>query len=315
LTEYFSVLSGALIGLGLVLLALARGVHIQNLNLLVFGSVPIKKPIEIQAVPRLFWPSLAALALGILALATPPATNLARQTYAWYSFTPITNMTAQDVERCKAGRANYGDPFVGDPNLDHFLALVIGELKRCARDIDHNNTGPYAEKYLAAVNEQPGEGWVSAFVGWAIKEANLDQYVDVSGTSATLRENFLRAGLLIEGTPEEFLVGDIVFMRTIEDQPNSVFPTVLIAGNDNILLLVSGNNRNHGFEFGGGMVGLSPLPKDDRRIDSVGRFKVERRSPQPKEETPAPENPLASAGEEPPTGAIPTASSGPSSAP
>jgi len=89
----------------------------------------------------------------------------------------------------------------------------------------------------------------------------------------------------------------------------------LIAGNDNILLLVSGNNRNHGFEFGGGMVGLSPLPKDDRRIDSVGRFKVERRSPQPKEETPAPENPLASAGEEPPTGAIPTASSGPSSAP
>jgi hypothetical protein len=314
-TGYFGVLSAALIGCGLVLLALSRGVHIQSLNLVVFGSVPIKKPLELAALPRLFWPSLLVLVLGVVALVGPPAANFARQTYERYTFTPIVNMTEKDVERCKKGRENFGDPFVGDPNLDHFLALIIGELKRCARDIDYNNTGPYAEKYLAAVGERAGEGWVAAFVSWAIEESNLDQYVEVSGTSATLRENFRGKGLLIEGAPDEFLVGDIVFVRTVEDQPNSVFPTVLIAENDKILFLASGNNRNTGFEFGGGMVAASALPREDRRIDSVGRFKVERHAPAPKEDSPAAANPLARAGEENPTGAIPTATSTPPTTP
>lgn len=299
MTGYFGVLSGALIGLGLVMLALSRGVHIENLKLLVFGNVPIKKPIDIPAVPRLFWPSLSALALGVIAISAPQAAKLTRQTYEWWAFTPIVNMTEEDLDRCKAGRTNFGNPFVGNPNLDHFLALIIEEYKRCARDIDYNNTGPYAEKYLSAVHEKAGAGWVAAFVSWAINESNLDQYVDVSSDSTELKANFAKRGLLNEGAPDEFLIGDIVFLRTTEDQPNSIYPTVLIAGNDVILLLVSGNNRNSGFEYGGGMVGAGALPKNDARIDSVARFKVPLTpTPErPKEGEPASENPLASAGE------------------
>jgi hypothetical protein len=293
LTDYFGVVSGGLIGLGLILLALSRGVHIERLRLLVLGDVPITKPIDIPASPRLFWPSLAALALGVIALSTPQATKLARETYEWYAFTPIINMTEEDLAKCKAGRANIGNPSLGDPRLDHFFALVIGEYKRCARDIDFNNTGPYAEKYLKAVNEKPGEGWVAAFVSWAIKESNLDEFVDVSSDSATLKANFARSGLLIEGEPYDFKIGDIVFLHTTEDQPNAIFPTVLI-GEDptqNYLYLVSGNNRNNSFEFGGGMVAAGALRIDSSKIDSVGRFGVERRPPPA---SPAqPDSPLA----------------------
>ncbi len=277
--EYFGVLSAAVIAIGCVLLALSRGVHIQNLKLFVLGNVPLAKAIDIPAFPRLFWPSLAVLVIGAGLFAVPYATNLARQTFQWYAFTPITNMTQDDLAKCKKGRTNFGYPYVGNANLDHFLALVIDEYKRCARDIDFNNTGPYAEKYLSAVGEKPGAGWVAAFVSWAIKESNLDQYVEVSSESADLKANFAKKGLLIEGIPDKFLIGDIVFLRTTEDQPNSIYPTVLIAGNDEVLLLVSGNNRNSGFEYGGGMVGAGALPTNDARINSVGRFNVERRPP------------------------------------
>ena len=156
---------------------------------------------------------------------------------------------------------------------------MIDEYKRCARDIDFNNTGPYAEKYLSAVGEKPGAGWVAAFVSWAIKESNLDQYVEVSSDSADLKANFAKKRPSDRRQPGQFLIGDIVFLRTTEISRTRSFRPCSSRGTTRSCCLVSGNNRNSGFEYGGGMVGAGALPTTMREINSVGRFNVERRPP------------------------------------
>jgi hypothetical protein len=269
----------ALIALGIILLGWSRGLRIESLNLLVLGRLPLNKPIEISARPLLLWPSLAAFALGASIAAAGPIISTVGDTINRYRYTPIENMPAETVDACKKDRTQLvGEVITGDSGIDHFLYEIINEYKDCAREIDYDNTGPFVEKYLAAVDEPPGEGWVAAFISWAMVEAGLDEVVDISTDSAELRENFRRKDRLIEGAPDRYVRGDIVFIGTREDVPNAIFPTVLIDIDDqnDLLTIVSGNAVNHHFKdvFSGQMVAASRIPKDYDRIDSVGRFRA-----------------------------------------
>jgi hypothetical protein len=147
-----------LIGLGIILLAWSRGIHIANLNLLLLGNVPLKTPIDITARPRLFWPSIASLILGASIVATTMATNYARDAYNWYNFSAIRNMPDTVLATCKSERRTMVGEAVlpDDPQLSHFLGKIIGEYKECAREIDYDNTGLFVDKYLAAVTEPRG---------------------------------------------------------------------------------------------------------------------------------------------------------------